>query len=39
LWGKGGTLCTCDEHRPDAAKRAPALRHLPMFYEVEPICK
>jgi hypothetical protein len=37
LWGKGGQLVTCDEHKPDAEKRAPSLRHLPFFYEVKPL--
>jgi hypothetical protein len=41
LWGKGGQLVTCDEHKPDASKRKESLRHLPFFYEVKAIgpCK
>jgi hypothetical protein len=37
LWGKGGTLCTCDRHKPDASKRPESMRHLPSFYDVKPI--
>jgi hypothetical protein len=37
LWGKGGVLLACDEHRPDASKRPPSLRHLPFFYDVQPV--
>lgn len=39
LWGKGGTICTCDEHKPDASKRSESLRHLPSFYDIKPIRK
>ena len=35
LWGGGGTLHTCDAHKPDAAKRPESLRHLPFFYDVK----
>ncbi len=34
LFGKRDVLVTCDEHKPDASKRPPSLRHLPMFYVV-----
>ncbi len=34
LFGKCDTLYTCDEHKPDAGKRPPSLRHLPFFYTV-----
>ena len=35
LWGKGGTICTCDEHRPGSrGKPAPGQR---VWYEVKPI--
>jgi hypothetical protein len=37
LFGKGGVIRTCDEHKPDADKRPESLRHLPFFYKVEPI--
>lgn len=37
LWGKGGTLHTCDEHKPDPGKRPESLKHLPFFYEVKPL--
>jgi hypothetical protein len=37
LFGKGGYIRTCDEHKPDAEKRPASLRHLPFFYRVEPI--
>ncbi len=37
LFGKGGTILTCDEHKPDAAKRPEGLRHLPFYYEVKAI--
>jgi len=37
LWGKGGSLNICDEHKPDADKRPESLRHLPFFYDVQPI--
>ncbi len=39
LFGKGDTLHTCDQHKPDASKRPPSLRRLPFFYEVTPITK
>lgn len=39
LWAsaKGEVLHTCDQHKPDPAKRGPALQHLPFFYDVQPI--
>ncbi len=37
LWGKGGTILTCDEHKPDASKRPESLKKLPFAYRVEPI--
>jgi hypothetical protein len=37
LFGKGETLHVCDEHKPDASRRPEALRHLPFFYDVQPI--
>ena len=37
LFGKGGTICVCDAHKPDASKRPASLRHLPFFYEVKPL--
>jgi hypothetical protein len=37
LWGTGGSLAVCDEHRPDPANRPDSLKHLPFFYEVAPI--
>lgn len=37
LFGDRTTLRVCDEHKPDAEKRPPSLRHLPFFYVVEPI--
>jgi hypothetical protein len=37
LWGKGGTLLTCDEHKPDRANRPESLNRLPFFYDVQPI--
>ncbi|HYE20946.1 MAG TPA: hypothetical protein VEA69_21045 [Tepidisphaeraceae bacterium] len=39
LWGKGGVLFTCDQHKPDASKRPESLRHLPFFYEIKPLAK
>jgi hypothetical protein len=36
LFGKGGTIHTCDQHKPDPEKRPERLRHLPFFYEVKP---
>lgn len=39
LWGKGGALLTCDEHKPDPAKRPESLKHLPFFYDVKPLWK
>jgi hypothetical protein len=36
LWGKGGTLRTCDAHKPGGDPRAVAGR---AFYRVEPIAK
>ena len=39
LWGKGGTLLTCDGHKPDASKRPEKLRNLPFFYEVSAIAR
>lgn len=36
LWGKGGTLCTCDAHKP-CANRPASMQHLPSFYEVKPL--
>lgn len=38
LFGKGGFLFTCDEHKPDASKRtSETVKKLPMFYEITPI--
>jgi hypothetical protein len=37
LWGKGGTLCTCDKHRPGSRPRPESLKHLPSFYRIEPM--
>jgi hypothetical protein len=37
LWGKGGSIRVCDEHKPDAEKRPESLRKLPSFYDVRPI--
>lgn len=37
LWGKGGTLCTCDAHKPGGRERPESLKHLPSFYRVEAI--
>jgi hypothetical protein len=37
LWGQGGTLHTCDRHKPGGRKRPESLRHLPSFYDVRPI--
>lgn len=37
LWGKGGTLHTCDKHKPGQRPRPESLKHLPVFYRVEPI--
>jgi hypothetical protein len=44
LWGEGGTLLTCDAHKPDPKTRPASLRHLPFFYEVSrvwtcPVCE
>lgn len=36
LWGKGGTIRTCDEHRP-GAKAKPAKPGERVWYRVEPI--
>jgi hypothetical protein len=33
----GNTLHTCDEHKPDPDKRSEKLKHLPFFYDVQPI--
>ncbi len=35
LWGKGGTIRTCDDHRPGSLDRPETLRNLPVFYRVE----
>lgn len=37
LFGDGGTLRVCEEHRPDAQKRPASPRSLPFFYVVRPI--
>jgi hypothetical protein len=37
LFGKGGTLKCCDEHKPDPAKRPKSLRNAPFFYDVRPL--
>lgn len=37
LFGKGGVIQVCDEHKPDASKRPESLKHLPFTYEVKPI--
>jgi hypothetical protein len=37
LFGTGGTIRTCDAHKPDPNSRPAALRHLPFFYEVKGI--
>ena len=37
LWGKGGVIYTCDEHRPGGLPRPESLKNLPSFYEVMPI--
>lgn len=37
--GKRQILLTCDEHKPDVAKRSKRLRHLPSYQKVEPIAK
>jgi hypothetical protein len=37
LFGKGDTICTCDEHKPDPAKRPESLKNAPFFYEVRPL--
>jgi hypothetical protein len=39
LFGKGGAICTCDKHKPDASKRSEKTRNLPFFYKVTPIEK
>lgn len=39
LFGDRTTLLVCDEHKPDANKRAAGARKLPMFYDVTPIAK
>lgn len=35
LWGKGGEIRTCDEHKP-GAKAKPGQR---IFYDVKPVAK
>jgi hypothetical protein len=37
LFGKGGSLKVCDEHKPDRAKRPESQQNLPFFYDVQPI--
>lgn len=37
LWGKGGSLKVCDQHKPGGRPRPESLRHLPSFYDVKPI--
>jgi hypothetical protein len=32
-----GVIHTCDKHKPDAEKRPESLRHLPFFYDVQPM--
>lgn len=36
LWGKGGSIRTCNEHKP-GGKRPESMKHLPSFYDVRPI--
>lgn len=36
LWGKGGTLRTCDAHKPGSAGTHPIAQARP-FYRLEPI--
>jgi hypothetical protein len=37
LWGKGGTLRTCDDHKPGSRERPASMQHLPSFYDITPI--
>jgi hypothetical protein len=37
LWGKGGSLKVCDEHKPDPDKRPESQQKLPFFYDVQPL--
>lgn len=37
LWGKGGTIRTCEEHKPGSKPRPASLAHLRDFYRLEPI--
>lgn len=37
LFGDRGVLFCCDGCKPDASKRPPALRNLPLWYEVTPL--
>lgn len=37
LWGKGGTIYVCDEHKPDASKRPEKMKKLPFTYSIKPI--
>ena len=41
LWGKGGTICTCDRHRPgsnpSSNPKIAALVAARPFYDVKPI--
>lgn len=37
LFGKGGTIRVCDEHRPGSSKSRHSLGHATPFYDVRPI--
>jgi hypothetical protein len=37
LWGKGGTICTCDEHRPGSNPLPAHLAPERPWYDVKPI--
>lgn len=36
LWGKGGTICTCDEHKP-GGKPSNVIKVTRPWYDVKPI--
>ncbi len=37
LFGSGGTICVCDDHKPDKSNRPASLRKTPSFYDCKPI--
>jgi hypothetical protein len=37
LWGNGGVLFTCVNHKPGSVRRPESLKKLPFFYDVRPI--